>query len=124
MGIYSNWSLFTLCHHLLVRAAAYEVRLPSRQSYLILGDDIVIKGEKIARKYQELIKLLGVEIDISKSNLCTPPIDGQVVDSRCEFTKRLFINGDEVSPVPLKLLRRPHPIDEANFITEVGTRCK
>jgi len=124
MGIYSNWTLFALCHHLLVRAAAHEVGVPYRQNYLILGDDIVIKGSKIAERYQELIKDLGLEIDLVKSHLCTNPIDKSVVDSRCEFTKRLFINGKEVSSLPIKLLRKPHLVDEANFITEIGMRCK
>jgi hypothetical protein len=124
MGIYSNWSTFSLCHHLLVRAAAADMKVSSKLNYLILGDDVVIKGSKIARRYQELVKLLGVEIDLIKSNLCTPDIDGKVVDSRCEFTKRLFINGIEVSPLPIRLLEKSHPVDEANLINEIGNRCK
>jgi len=65
------------------------------KSYAILGDDICIWDDVVARKYQMIMSWLGVEITLSKSH----------VSSRCaEFAKSLFVEGDNVSPLPLELI--------------------
>jgi hypothetical protein len=47
--------------------------------YIILGDDIVIKNDAVAKKYIEIIEKLGVEISISKTH---------VSSNTYEFAKR------------------------------------
>jgi hypothetical protein len=107
---------------LLVRLAAKRVGIDPSERYLILGDDLVIADPNIARIYQELMGQLGVEIDLGKSRLCTKR-DNQIVYSRSEFTKRLFLNGTELSPLPLRLLENPiHPVDETNFLLHLVDR--
>jgi hypothetical protein len=64
---------------------------------------------------------LGVEINLSKSRLCDK-VDNKVVNSRAEFLKRLFINGKEVSPLPLRLLESGNVTDESMFIVNALNR--
>lgn len=115
MGLLTSWASFSLCHHLIVRLAAKRANVPSRGQYLILGDDVVIANEKISEQYKLIMRLLRVEVDLSKSHLST---NGK---SRCEFAKRLFINGHEVSPLPVRLLGG-NALDEASFLLTVLNR--
>jgi hypothetical protein len=46
---------------------------------MILGDDIVIKNDKVAKKYIEVIKGLGVELSLQKTH---------VSSNTYEFAKR------------------------------------
>jgi len=46
---------------------------------MILGDDIVIKNDKVAKTYIKYIKLLGVELSLAKTH---------VSDDTYEFAKR------------------------------------
>jgi hypothetical protein len=100
MGAYSSWPIMALTHHSIVRFCGGK-------EYVILGDDIVIKGEKTALKYQEVMALLGVKISIPKSILPSP----KAGITTAEVAKRLFINGNEVTPLPSKLLAQgvKHP---------------
>jgi hypothetical protein len=47
--------------------------------YIILGDDIVIKNDKVAKKYIDIIKGLGVELSLQKTH---------VSNNTYEFAKR------------------------------------
>jgi hypothetical protein len=38
---------------------------------MILGDDIVIKNDKVAKKYIDIIKALGVEFSLQKTHVST-----------------------------------------------------
>jgi hypothetical protein len=49
------------------------------QDYLVLGDDVVIANNEVASNYSDLMKSLGLEINMSKS---------LVSDRGCEFAKR------------------------------------
>jgi len=62
-------------------------------SYALLGDDIIIWDKLVADKYLETMKILGLEINLSKSVLSPKGIG-------LEFAKRTLINGTDVSPVP------------------------
>lgn len=93
MGAYSSWPAFALTHHLIVRAAAKEAGIVKPQ-YRILGDDIVLLSKALAESYSRMIKRLGVEISMTKS------VTGKVA----EFAKRLFMQGREISGIPVKLL--------------------
>jgi len=93
MGARSSWAAFTLSHHAVVQFAAYECGLYPFKEYILLGDDIVIYNNKVAKKYKEVINSLGVDCSESKSHES---------EFTYEFAKRWFHNGIEVSPVPLK----------------------
>jgi hypothetical protein len=92
MGAYSSWACFTLCHHIIVQYCAYLIGEYPTKSYILLGDDIVIGGDKLAHKYREVMTLLGVEISDHKSHTSL---------NMYEFAKRWFKDGVEVSGIQL-----------------------
>lgn len=92
MGALSSWALLALSHHAIVQVAAYRVGWESWFSdYALLGDDIVIADESVAKAYLRIMKDLGVEINLSKSVISS--------SNSCEFAKKLFIEGIDLSPL-------------------------
>jgi hypothetical protein len=59
--------MLALSHHVIVKIAACKVGIPNFIDYCILGDDIVIRNEKVADQYRTLMDVLGVSINMSKS---------------------------------------------------------
>jgi len=92
MGLYSSWPLLAIVHHCIVQVAALRVGLRRFKDYRILGDDIVIRNNKVAVQYQEILKSLGVGLSPEKS---------LVSQDTFEFAKRLFFRGTEVTAFPL-----------------------
>lgn len=101
LGAYSSWAVFTLSHHVLLHYCGNRCGVPAKGQYVILGDDIVIFSRKIARTYVSILKILGVEVNTTKSLISY---------TLCEFAKRYWYKGVEVSPLPMsgfiKSLRR------------------
>jgi len=89
MGALSSWSSMAMVHHLLVQYSAFlwsgkflsdlfardylagvhpeKVSSVWFQDYLILGDDLVIFHEGIAKEYLRLAEVLGIKVGLSKS---------------------------------------------------------
>jgi len=99
MGTYSSWSVFTLTHHLVVYYCAQLCDLKNFDQYMILGDDIVIKNDKVAQAYIRVIKGLGVELSMQKTH---------VSDDTYEFAKRWIQpkQSREITGLPLGGLLR------------------
>jgi len=95
MGAYSSWSVFALCHHILIKYVASQVGIPNFTSYVILGDDVVIANEKVAKGYKEAMTLLGVTINLEKSLVSLDTF---------EFAKRLFTSSTEITAFPLSAM--------------------
>jgi len=93
MGAYTSWAAFTITHHLLVHWAAHLCGVNDFKDYIILGDDIVIKHNKIANKYKTLMTRLGVDISINKTH---------VSSDTYEFAKRWIKGNSEISGLSLK----------------------
>jgi len=93
MGAYSSWAAFTLTHHLVVAWAAWLSNSYNFNQYIILGDDIVIKDDTVAKNYIKVMTRLGVEISPHKTH---------VSKITYEFAKRWISDGRELSGVPLK----------------------
>jgi len=99
MGGYTSWAAFTLTHHLVVAWASYCVYGKEHKfnNYIILGDDIVIKDDKVAKSYTRIMHKLGVSISPHKTH---------VSKDTYEFAKRWIRYTDgkffELSPLPLK----------------------
>lgn len=92
MGAYSSWAAFTLCHHLVVHWC-YHLENVNPESYILLGDDIVIANDKVASRYRSVMNKLGVEISTAKTH---------VSKNTYEFAKRWVKNRVEISPLPLR----------------------
>jgi hypothetical protein len=67
MGAYSSWAMLALIHYVIVRILAQRVGLLNFSDYCILGDDVVIRNSAVADEYYNLMKSLGVSINLSKS---------------------------------------------------------
>lgn len=93
MGAYSSWAIFSLTHHILVQYAAYLNGISGQfRDYLLLGDDIVIYNEEVAKSYESILSALAVEIQSEKS---------LVSKDTFEFAKRIFHKGQELTGFPL-----------------------
>jgi hypothetical protein len=96
MGSKSSFVIASLTHHLLIAYGYYEVHKTLHNfenSYVIIGDDICIFDEKLAKITETIYKACGVEISISKSKLPKPG------ENWAEFCSRVFHNGIELSRV-------------------------
>jgi len=105
MGAYSSWNSFALAHHYVVYLCCRELgRNWKEAQYVILGDDVVIHDDDIAKKYMETLTLLGVEFSSSKTH--TSPY-------MYEFAKRVVHSGVELTPFPISALwttRKQHSL--------------
>jgi hypothetical protein len=110
MGAYSSWALMALCHHLIVYSS-----LVKGDDYILLGDDLVISGHSSSKLYKEKVHDLGMEINLSKTI--------ESMDS-FEFAKRFFIQGQELSPLPIGSLKHAttHYWDIVGFIDQCEDR--
>lgn len=98
MGALSSWANLALIHHAFVQWAAVKAGAvePGKgwyAGYAILGDDVVIAGNSVAKEYRSLIKRAGVAISEHKT-----------LESRSgralEFAKRTFLDWKDVSMIP------------------------
>jgi hypothetical protein len=93
MGAYSSWASFTLAHHYIVYLSCLREGIDWRNAnYVLLGDDIVIGDDRIAKQYLSLIEGLGVEISKQKTHISSDTY---------EFAKRWVHKGNEISPFPV-----------------------
>lgn len=68
MGALSSWAMLALSHHIIVQIAARRSGyLGWFPHYALLGDDIIIADEGVAKNYLDLIATLGVPINMTKS---------------------------------------------------------
>lgn len=99
LGFSSSWPVFTLTHHVIVWLAAWNAR-PGKLflDYAILGDDLVIADESIAKEYLRIMEECGVEISREKSLISS--------SGACEFAKRFRtdLGRVDLSPVSAKVL--------------------
>jgi hypothetical protein len=97
MGALSSWAVFSLSHHVIVQMAAIDVGACTGDrwfaKYIMIGDDIAIFHQHVAKRYQEILESLEVPFNLAKS--LTPPPEGV---GAVEIAKRTFSNGLEVSP--------------------------
>nr|WNM95030.1 MAG: RNA-dependent RNA polymerase [Diaporthe gulyae mitovirus 2] len=114
LGAKSSWAMFTLCHHLVVHIAA--IRSNSDAHYVILGDDIVLRGRALAVEYKRIMSNLGVAISEQKSH---------VSKDTFEFAKIWFHKGQNLSGFPIvglaETLRKPLEM-AALFVFEAPTK--
>jgi hypothetical protein len=98
MGALSSWAMLAFLHHAIVqwsalRAGVLTANKPWYEGYAVLGDDVVIARDCVAKQYAGIMKSLDVGIGDHKSLISTS-------GSTMEFAKRTFRNGVNVSMVP------------------------
>jgi hypothetical protein len=93
MGALSSWAMLAITHHFLVQYASMKCgRRGWELGYEILGDDLVIFDKELADSYLEVVRGIGVEINLSKS-ISSPKLPV------FEFAKRTVTGSIHVSGV-------------------------
>lgn len=100
---------------MIVRYAATKVGYKDFRDYLILGDDIVIAGEKVAIEYKKVILSLGVEISSRKSLVPRTRLG-------CEFASKLVLGRYDLRPLPVGLIVKSDLISRARLMEVVCKR--
>ncbi|APG77262.1 RNA-dependent RNA polymerase [Wenling narna-like virus 9] len=114
MGIYTSWAMLALTNHAIVRLSGKVYGHSDFSDYLVLGDDVVIFNKEVADGYLTVMSKLGVDISQPKSIFPKENKFG------CEFASRLFVEGQELSPLPVGLLIKDPNVDNIlNFWTTV-----
>jgi hypothetical protein len=110
MGAYSSWATFAIAHHLFVYIACRKAnRNFNRCPYMLLGDDIVIADDEVAKEYKELLTEWDIPFSEEKSHSST---------RFYEFAKQLILDNENVSPFPTAALyeRRNSLIESISII--------
>lgn len=98
MGALSSWSSLALVHHLLVQYSAWTHRSTENfvwfMAYLVLGDDVVIADERVARTYQSILASFGITVGLAKSYVSQ--------DGMFNFANQSFVGEDNISPLSLR----------------------
>lgn len=98
MGALSSWPALALTHHWILQYCSNLLgRTGWEDNYEILGDDLVVFDSALADKYLEIAKILGVEINLTKS---ISSQDRPVF----EFAKRTCFGNSDLSPISIKQL--------------------
>lgn len=71
--------MMALTHHLIVRYAALKIGIANFVNYRLLGDDLLIFDEEVARSYLSVLKTLDMPVSLSKTYMSS---------TLCEFAKR------------------------------------
>lgn len=66
MGLYGSFPLFHLTHYRLLEDCAKQAGA-TRNSFAVLGDDVLIQNRDVAMRYQDAIEKLGISISRAKS---------------------------------------------------------
>jgi hypothetical protein len=97
MGAYSSWAALNMTHHWVVRFVAYKLKV--KPLYQVLGDDLVICGDKLAQGYLDYMSKLGVDINQNKSI-----VHSDELPSSAEFARHLVMGGKTIGTISPNLL--------------------
>lgn len=94
MGALSSWGSLALIHHFLVFLSANRANVNNFRDYLVLGDDIVIANESVAKCYQDVCSELGITIGLPKSFVSNTGM--------FQFASQDVVGTTNFSPISLK----------------------
>ena len=96
LGYHGSWPTFALSHHILVWWCAKQVHPGVRfTSYAVLGDDVVIADQEVAKVYESALGGLGVKISYQKSLI---PHSGFAEFAKCFRARESRIKERDLSP--------------------------
>lgn len=117
MGAYSSWAMLALAHHAIVQYCAHLEGIQGWfEGYGIVGDDVVILDDAVARRYLAVVTGWGVSISMSKSLVSSI--------GTFEFCKRLLGPNGDLSGIPIGLIYQAFksPGDSATLFAHVHRR--
>lgn len=101
MGARSSFPMLALLHHVIIRVAASRNKLTNFVDYCVVGDDSTICNAEVARHYQLIMAAYHVKINLTKSVIHDPK-----ALKAAEMCKRVFIEGHEISTIPVKTIAK------------------
>lgn len=101
MGFYTSWAAFSVTHHLIIRYCGFVLGKKTHNEYVIIGDDVAIFNEDLAKMYQEIIGLAGVPISLTKSSISRSGDPFRFG----EIAKSLITVTGEITPIPAQLVK-------------------
>jgi hypothetical protein len=111
MGLLSSWAMLAVWHHITVRTCLLylkKVRFNASPMYYVIGDDVSMKGTDLFNIYKEYVgtvqgvgisKVKGYHMETQTSDNPIPDIQVDFMHT-AELAKRVFCNGQEITPVP------------------------
>lgn len=100
MGAYSSWPATTLAHHFFVFLACRKAGMKWKKCpYMMLGDDIVIADDIIAKYYKDILSDWCISYSKQKTHTSKYGF---------EFAKQFRLHGNNISPFPLGALFDRH----------------
>jgi hypothetical protein len=110
MGTLSSWSGLAVVHHFVVFLAAQRAGLSHFRDYLVLGDDIVIGNEEVARFYTQVCENYGITIGFAKSFSSN--------NGFFQFASQDILGDINLSPISLKEILSINLRDKTNSYSE------
>jgi hypothetical protein len=79
LGLYPSFASFAIFHGALLNA----IRITNGGDFFIIGDDVVIEGDKLAREYEHTLDILGIPISENKTlrESCIAEFGGKIIKS-------------------------------------------
>lgn len=117
MGAYSSWAMLAVAHHAIVQYCASLEGLEGWfERYAVVGDDIVIYDDVVAKRYLAVVTGLGISVSMEKSIVSENGV--------FEFCKRLVTPEGDASGVPVKLIYQcfRFPSDAAALLRHLNRR--
>lgn len=133
MGFLSSWAMLAISHHVICKTALAlsEQTNDDELNYVVIGDDVALRGEGFYRWYLVLMRdILQVPISGSKGFTCetqtdTNPLYGDKIKPiTAEIAKRIFVGGEEITPVPPEAVKAglEHPSDFPSLLQALFDR--
>jgi hypothetical protein len=122
LGLLSSFPSFSLWHHDIIQYSYNYERIRNGKplqffkDYRLLGDDVVIFNTEVAVTYQRILNEIGIPINMSKS------VIGDTNNSQIEFTKRLSLNGLEMSSVKYNIQSKTEQVYLLDLVDILLTR--
>jgi hypothetical protein len=110
MGAYTSFNAFAVAHHFFVFLACKRAKKNwKRCPYMLLGDDIVIANDIVAKEYMKILEEWGVGVSLQKTH---KSLNG------FEFAKQTRLHRENVSQFPFSALfdRRSETFTTAGII--------
>lgn len=117
MGAYSSWAMLAVAHHAIVQYCASLEGLEGWfEQYAVVGDDIVIYHDAVAKRYLAVVTGLGISVSMEKSIVSETGV--------FEFCKRLVTPEGDASGIPVKLIYQifRNPLDAGSLIRHLDRR--
>lgn len=113
LGIYPSFFAFSLAHHLLIRGCFMRLGKDYNGGYVLLGDDIAIFDESVAKLYVKMMDRIGCKINLAKSVISNEAGEfaGSYIDRRVIFNVGKFRVVDKTNVISYNM-RWTNPTDD------------